>query len=491
MQSDPFNVWSRDDQPDQPAAQPSTQSAFQPSAQPVQQDQPAQLTVQPAQVVQPTKIFQPAAQPVQPATQPVFQASQLTQSTQSASQVQVQTQHLDQSQQPTQTTQPMRYNAAIQPVAPELAQPAQSSQPTTVFQPSAQPVQPKPQDAQSTFQSSAQTVESTFQSAPSSQPASSVQPTQSFQPAQPAPAQPNPIITAPAVTSMPDFAAAANAADSKKKPNKTIIYSAVAAAAVVLLVVGVFGIRMVLRAQAYSGAITAIDSVKNVAKKKEVNFSDNNSMTSDEMQNFFTKTGDAPDKTLFKAVKTPAEGIAKYRATMKQIINNRNTFDNKIVAEKVDATKEVYEKFINHADAATKFFKILNKYAKDMKEFNTNGINSNSPEYKKKMQKGLVLVKKLKAEMSSHKSSDKEFNKLANDLVDDLYNLVSTFAKEQPKGSSKQSDDMSDFGAVFGLMMKITDESKRLDTYFGDVANLRNQFIDSLADLRSTLVSKK
>lgn len=293
------------------------------------------------------------------------------------------------------------------------------------------------------------------------------------------------------MTSMPDFAAAASAADGKKKPNKTIIYSAAAAAAVVLLVVGVFGIRMVLRAQAYSSSIAAIDSVKNVAKKKEVNFSDNNSMTSDEMQDFFTKTGDAPDKTLFKAVKTPAEGIAKYRATMKQIINNRNTFDNKIVAEKVDATKEVYEKFINHADAATKFFKILNKYAKDMKEFNTNGINSNSPEYKKKMQKGLVLVKKLKAEMSSHKSSDKEFNKLANDLVDDLYNLVSTFAKEQPKGSSKQSDDMSDFGAVFGLMMKITDESKRLDTYFGDVANLRNQFIDSLADLRSTLVSKK
>lgn len=293
------------------------------------------------------------------------------------------------------------------------------------------------------------------------------------------------------MTSMPDFAAAANAADSKKKPNKTIIYSAAAAAAVVLLVAGVFGVKAVLRAQAYSGAIAAIDSVKNVAKKKEVNFSDNNSMTSDEMQNFFTKTGDAPDKTLFKAVKTPAEGIAKYRATMKQIINNRNTFDNKIVAEKVDATKEIYEKFINHADAATKFFKILNKYAKDMKEFNTNGINSNSPEYKKKMQKGLVLVKKLKAEMSSHKSSDKEFNKLANDLVDDLYNLVSTFAKEQPKGSSKQSDDMSDFGAVFGLIMKITDESKRLDTYFGDVSNLRNQFIDSLADLRSTLASKK
>lgn len=293
------------------------------------------------------------------------------------------------------------------------------------------------------------------------------------------------------MTSMPDFAAAASAADGKKKPNKTIIYSAAAAAAVVLLVVGVFGIRMVLRAQAYSSSIAAIDSVKNVAKKKEVNFSDNNSMTSDEMQNFFTKTGDAPDKTLFKAVKTPAEGIAKYRATMKQIINNRNTFDNKIVAEKVDATKEIYEKFINHADAATKFFKILNKYTKDMKEFNTNGINSNSPEYKKKMQKGLVLVKKLKAEMSSYESSDKEFNKLAKGTCDDMYSLVSTFAKEQPKGSSKQSDDMSDFGAVFGLMMKLDSESKQLDAYFSDVANLRNQFIDSLADLRSTLVSKK
>lgn len=299
----------------------------------------------------------------------------------------------------------------------------------------------------------------------------------------------------PAVTSASNFGVikgtefAGNA--SKPKSNKLITYSIAGVVVAVLAVAGVFGTKWFLRAQAYSSAIAGIDSVKNVAEKKEVNFSDNNSMISDEMRNFFTKTGGAPDKTLFKAVKTPADGIAKYRAAMKQIINNRNTFDNKIVAEKVDTTKEAYEKFINHADAATKFFKILKKYEKDMKEFNTNGINSNSPEYKKKMRKGLVLAKKLKAEMSRYDSSDKEFNKLAKGTCDDMYSLVSTLAKEQPKGSSKQPNDMSDFGAVFGLIMKLDSEQKQLDTYFGDTANLRNQFIDSLADLRSTLASNK
>lgn len=305
----------------------------------------------------------------------------------------------------------------------------------------------------------------------------------------------NPVAAQPAVTPASSFGVvngtefASNA--NKPKSNKLITYSIAGVVVVVLAVAGVFGTKWFLRAQAYSSAIAGIDSVKNIAEKKEVNFSDNNSMESAEMRNFFTKTGDAPDKTLFKAVKTPAEGIAKYRTTMKQIINNRNTFDNKIVAEKVDATKEVYEKFINHADAATKFFHILSEHAKDIKYFSTTSIKSGSPEYKKYIQKELGFVKKIRTEFGSQKSSDKEFNKLIKEMVDDTYNLVSALAKEQPNDSSKNSNDMSDFGAVFGLMMKITNESKQLDTYFGDTVNLRNQFIDSLADLRSTLVSKK
>lgn len=473
MINDPFGIHDKQNQASATSdnnlyGAPSAHNVFVPTPQPTPQLTP-EPTLEPASeptlqsAPQPTMESIPQPAPAEPASQPVLQPA-------------------------------VNSLAEATPSAPAFSS-MPTFEPSTSFSTSeaynASPLQQLPHvseaQASATLETANLTMQSTLQPAVTSSGSSSASST--------ATDRFNSLAAQPAVTSASNFGVvkgaefAGNA--SKPKSNKLITYSIAGVVVVVLAVAGVFGVKAVLRAQAYSGAIAAIDSVKNVAKKKEVNFSDNNSMTSDEMQDFFTKTGDAPDKTLFKAVKTPAEGIAKYRATMKQIINNRNTFDNKIVAEKVDATKEVYEKFINHADAATKFFKILNKYTKDMKEFNTNGINSNSPEYKKKMQKGLVLVKKLKAEMSSHKSSDKEFNKLANDLVDDLYNLVSTFAKEQPKGSSKQSDDMSDFGAVFGLMMKITDESKRLDTYFGDVANLRNQFIDSLADLRSTLVSKK
>lgn len=464
MINDPFGIHDKQNQASATSdnnlyGTPSTHNVFAPTPQPTPEPAP-QLVPQPASEPALQSVPRPA---MESASQPVLQsvASSPTEATPSAPALSS-----------TPTTEPSTsfstseaYDASPLQQLPHVPEAQASATPETANL-----------TMQSAFQSAATSSESSF--TPSAA-------TSSF----------SPVTAQPAVTPASSFGVvngtefASNA--SKPRSNKLITYSIAGVVIVVLAVAGVFGTKWFLRAQAYSSAIAGIDSVKNVAEKKEVSFSDNNSIISDEMRNFFTKTGDAPDKTLFKAVKTPAEGIAKYRATMKQIIDNRSTFDNKIVAEKVDATKKVYEKFINHADAATKFFKILKKYEKDMKEFNTNGIDSNSPEYKKKMRKGLVLVKKLKAEMSSYESSDKEFNKLAKGTCDDMYSLVSMFAKEQPKGSSKQSNDISGFGAMFGLIMKLDSEQKQLDTYFGDVANLRNQFIDSLADLRSTLASKK
>ena len=473
MINDPFGIHDKQNQASATSdnnlyGTPSAHNMFVPTPQPTPQLTP-EPTLEPASeptlqsAPQPAMESIPQPAPVEPASQPVLQpvASSPTETMPSAPAFS----SVPTSEPSMSFSAPEAYNAS----------PLQQLSHVTEAQASA-----TPETANLTMQSALQSAVTSSGSSSASSTA-----TNSF----------NPVAAQPAVTSASNFGVikgtefAGNA--SKPKSNKLITYSIAGVVVVVLAVAGVFGTKWFLRAQAYSSAIAGIDSVKNVAEKKEVNFSDNNSIISDEMRNFFTKTGDAPDKTLFKAVKTPAEGIAKYRATMKQIINNRNTFDNKIVAEKVDATKEAYEKFINHADAATKFFKILKKYEKDMKEFNTNGINSNSPEYKKKMRKGLVLAKKLKAEMGRYNSSDKEFNKLAKGTCDDMYSLVSTLAKEQPKGSSKPSNDMSDFGAVFGLIMKLDSEQKQLDTYFGDTANLRNQFIDSLADLRSTLASKK
>ena len=359
------------------------------------------------------------------------------------------------------------------------SQPTQSTQP--VFQPTAQSAQ---QPTQPVFQPAAQPAEPVRQVQLTPQPFQSTQPV--LQPA----AQPNPIIATPAATSMPDFAAAANAADSKKKPNKTIIYSAAAAAAVILLVTGVFGTKWFLRAQAYSGAIVAIDSVKNVAEKKDMKLREasiNDNTTAD----FFIKTGGAPNKTLFKDVKTPAEGLVKYDAVMKQLSNRRNAFGDKTVAEKIDSTKETYEKFRNHADASSKFLKIVSKYSKGMK----HEWGDSQEKDKKSTKQAIEAVNNLNKEMSTFKSSDKDFDKAAKGLISDLHKIVAAMVKNSgADGNLSTALKEGSAGispSLYESLARLGDEIKQMNDYFEETVSLRNQFVDSLADLRSTLASKK
>lgn len=289
---------------------------------------------------------------------------------------------------------------------------------------------------------------------------------------------------------MPDFAAAANAADSKKKPNKTIIYSAAAAATVVLLVAGVFVVRAILRAQAYSGAIAAIDSVKNVAKKQDVRLSEasiNDNTTAD----FFTKTGGAPNKTLFKDAKTPEDGLAKYDAVMKQLSNRRNAFGDKDVAEKIDSTKEAYEKFKKHADASSKFLKIVSKYSKGMK----HEWGDSQEKDKKSTKQAIETVNNLNKEMSTFKSSDKDFDKAAKGLIGDLHKIAVAMVKNSgADGNLSTAFKEGSAGispSLYESLARLGDEIKQMNDYFEETVSLRNQFVDSLADLRNTLKSKK
>lgn len=289
---------------------------------------------------------------------------------------------------------------------------------------------------------------------------------------------------------MPDFAVAADAIDNKKKPNKTIIYSAAAAAAVVLLVAGVFVVRAILRAQTYSGAIAAIDSVKNVAEKQDVRLSEasiNDNTTAD----FFIKTGGAPNKTLFKDAKTPAEGLAKYDAVMKQLSNRRNAFGDKDVAEKIDSTKEIYEKFKKHADASSKFLKIVSKYSKGMK----HEWGDSQEKDKKSTKQAIEAVNNLNKEMSTFKSSDKDFDKAAKGLISDLHKIVAAMVKNSgADGNLSTALKEGSAGispSLYESLARLGDEIKQMNDYFDETVSLRNQFVDSLADLRSTLVSKK
>ena len=293
------------------------------------------------------------------------------------------------------------------------------------------------------------------------------------------------------MTSMPDFAAAANVADSKKKPNKTIIYSAVAAAAVVLLVAGVFGVKAVLRAQAYSGAIAAIDSVKNVAKKKDMKLSET-SINDNTTADFFIKTGGAPNKTLFKDAKTPEDGLAKYDAVMKQLSNRRNAFGDKTVAEKIDSTKETYEKFRNHADASSRFLKIVSKYSKGMKHEWGDGQTSD----KESTKKAIEAVNNLNKEMSTFKSNDKDFDKTAKSAISDIHEIVAVLTKDSGSNGNlyaalMQEGNSGTSSSFYAAFLRLNSEFKQLGDYFDDTINLRNQFVGKLDDLRSTLNSKK
>ena len=281
---------------------------------------------------------------------------------------------------------------------------------------------------------------------------------------------------------MPDFAAAANAADSKKKPNKTIIYSAAGAAAVILLVAGVFGTKWFLRAQAYSSAIASIDSVKNVAKKRGAK-SSNGVVRDVSMIDFFTRTGGAPNKTLFKEVKTPEEGLAKYDAVMKQLSNRRNAFGDKAVAEKIDSAKETYEKFRKHADSASKLFKIVDRYSGDIKRGLDNAYafqNGN----KESVKYVADVIGKLNSDVSGFGSGDKDFDKTAKSLMSDLNKIIIEMLNNVNAGGSP-------YGTPDVDVDKLINEVKYLVNYFDETANLRDQFVSKLDDLRSTLVSKK
>lgn len=293
------------------------------------------------------------------------------------------------------------------------------------------------------------------------------------------------------MTSTPDFAAAANVADSKKKPNKTIIYSAVAAAAVVLLVAGVFGVKAVLRAQAYSGAIAAIDSVKNVAKKKDMKLSET-SINDNTTADFFIKTGGAPDKTLFKDAKTPAEGLAKYDAVMKQLSNRRNAFGDKTVAEKIDSTKETYEKFRKHADASSKFLKIVNKYSNSMK----HEWGDSQEKDKKSTKQAVEAINNLNKEMGAFKSSDENFDKTAKSAISDIHEIVAAMVKNSGADGNlstaiSQEGSAGTSSSFYAAFLRLNSEFKQLGDYFDETISLRNQFVGKLDDLRSTLNSKK
>ncbi len=298
----------------------------------------------------------------------------------------------------------------------------------------------------------------------------------------------------PAVTSASNFGVikgtefAGNA--SKPKSNKLITYSIAGVVVVVLAVAGVFGTKWFLRAQAYSSAIAGIDSVKNVAEKQDVRLSEasiNDNTTAD----FFIKTGGAPNKTLFKDAKTPEDGLAKYDAVMKQLSDRRNAFGDKDVAEKIDSTKETYEKFKKHADASSKFLKIVSKYSKGMK----HEWGDSQEKDKKSTKQAIETVNNLNKEMSTFKSSDKDFDKAAKGLISDLHKIAVAMVKNSgADGNLSTAFKEGSAGispSLYESLARLGDEIKQMNDYFEETVSLRNQFVDSLADLRNTLKSKK
>lgn len=278
-------------------------------------------------------------------------------------------------------------------------------------------------------------------------------------------------------------------------PRKTIMYVVVALIIVALAVGGTFAARHFLRLKAYDDAVAAIDSVKTVAEKKDVNFSKGKDEFIDSEQGlaFFNKTGGSPDKTLFQSVSTPAEGIAKYDDAIKRLTSNRTIAENKIVAAKLDAVEKSYSKFRQHADATSKFFVILSQHTKELKESRIGKAN-NSSESKEDIQKIADATGKVSAAFADFKSSDQDFDakvkKIFSD-VNDLMKHVSKYYGVDTNDLASLGEAMSSMNSVLSLMSDINKESKQVNDYFNATIVCRNQLIDSLADLRATLLAEK
>lgn len=272
----------------------------------------------------------------------------------------------------------------------------------------------------------------------------------------------------------------------KPKLNKTIIYTIAGVLAVVAAVVA----PVVLRSKGYADAIATIDSVKDVAVSQNVklgnDFHETMANTMDKIEVFFTETNKSPSETLFNTVKSPEEGLAKYKIAMDKLAANHTISGDKNLAQKFAATKSIYEKFNQHATATTKYYTFFKSDIIDMEKALTDYTSDSIEQYEYTVN----VISKFINKLDGFKSGDDKFDKIVRDAVNStnkFLQLLLNYKKHHPKPDNNIYNDTSISNASFELVQNST----MLNGYINDTVDYRNRFVDSLAYLRAELVKAR
>ncbi len=387
---------------------------------------------------------------------------------------QTNTQPVPQSPQPVAAfQQPAQPTVASQP-AP---QPQQNFQPTQQFQPQQDPLTAHPPQFAQPVQSAPQ-PKPEFQSVPALQTQSQLQ--------QPAPApqtQPQPVSSSQPLQLL-------HPSPVKPKSNKPIIYTIAGVLTATVVVVAATLAVLLLGGKGYADAIATIDGVKGVAYSKEVKVGvDTYGITSVQMEKikvFFTETNKSPDETLFNAVKSPEDGLAKYKAAMGKLSANRAISGDKNLAQKFATTKSIYDQFNRHATAATKYFTICAADITDVEKGFTDYTSGTLEQYNHIA----AAVSRINDKVSDLDSGDEKFDKIVQDSVGSL-NKFMQYIVEYGKIHPKIDEELFDKAGMRAAASDVAQKSVEMNKYINDTVDYRNRFVDSLAYFRDEVAKRQ
>lgn len=272
--------------------------------------------------------------------------------------------------------------------------------------------------------------------------------------------------------------------------NKLMLYLAVATTVVIVLVIGIVLAMGQLKGNSYKDAIAAIDSVKDIALKRNARPRNDSSgkggdwINSDNGITFFTGTKLAPSETLFKSVSSPMNGIERYDAVINKLTNNGALRGDKKISDSLDELKKTYGNFRKHAIASNKFFTTYMPYSSGIKRMKEPNMQWSSDQ----LNEALSNINKANDEFKKFKSGDDDFDKLARSVIDDNKTILVSFVKN---ANSKPSGGMMpDMNGTLTALTRIDQESAQMDTYFNDTIDSRNKLVDVLGNLKNEIVAK-
>lgn len=257
-----------------------------------------------------------------------------------------------------------------------------------------------------------------------------------------------------------------------EKRDKIIAYSVAGAAAVVLLIIATVVVFNAMKPNGAKSILSIINSVNGVAEVYKVKpSSDHYDQKTDWLHNdgtiaFFTETKKSPDKTLFKSVNNPTEGVNKYATVMRKLVVDKTLLSNKKLKTQVKVSEKMFVEFKKHVVATTKFFSLIKPFSGKMKQIESSGDKQSA-----RARQMEDLMGKLAEACGKFKSMDKKFDDLAKSTCNNLYSSAALLAKPNITEVNLPEPLKKDFSAM--------------STYFNNTIGYRNRFVVSLMTLHA------